>query len=185
MIARKIIKKGQTYIKETYLLPLERDEIRSGNHQKIMSGYRLLQKPALYDYAEKVRQFITVPIKIMANSHKTISDSIDVIQIKRYLIMRIEEMKHSGNGMHSDIISYHWYDAKKKKTKGMFSTLGYSDAISPGKKGRKLKSNIHSKVLRILDYYKEIDYIDDYEIVYEGRQKIKGVRIKLSTQDKE
>ena len=178
MIARKLIKKGQSYKIQTYLLPLEKHQVRSGNHLVIMDAYKILKKPALYEYAEAIKQFVTVPSSVLGNSHKSISDSVEVIEIKRYLIIRIEEMKHPGNGMVNDLISYHWYDAKAKKNRGMYPVLGYGEDISSCS-GRKLRSNIHRKVIRILDYYKEIGYIAGYEVVYEGKQKIKGVRIIL------
>lgn len=185
MIAKKVIKKGQTYVRETYMLPLEKEEVRSGNHKKIMTAYRLLKKSALYEYAEKVNQFICIPSEILENSHRAVSDSMDAIQIKRYLIMRIEEMKNGTNKMRSDIISYQWYDAKGKRMRGMYPTLGFLEDISDGTRGRKMRSSIHNKVKRILDYYTEIGYIAGYEVIREGKQKIKGVRIKLRKADPE
>ena len=49
--ARKKIEKDQSVKLTSYLMPLREVDIRSANHQTIMKGFQLLEKPVLYTYA--------------------------------------------------------------------------------------------------------------------------------------
>ena len=72
-------------------MPLREVDIRSANHQTIMKGFQLLEKPVLYTYAELVKQIIDVPTELLEINE--ISDTDSVIVIKRALIRRIEQMR--------------------------------------------------------------------------------------------
>lgn len=176
MLARKVIRKGLRYSLESYLLPLEKVQVMAGNHLKVMEAYRLIKKPVLYEYTEKVGQFITFPTVLLDTKKKGLSDTVEVIQIKRYLIQRIEQMHHD-NKLNSKKISYYWRDSKTGKERGLLPTMGFKRQDFSDKEWRKLKSRIHRSVQKILSYFVEIGYIAGYSIDYEGRQKIKGVII--------
>lgn len=176
MMARKVIRKGLRCSLESYLLPLEKIQVMAGNHLKVMEAYRLIKKPVLYEYTEKVGQFITFPTILLDTKKKGLSDTVEVIQIKRYLIQRIEQMHHD-NKLSSKKISYYWIDSKKGKERGLLPTMGFKRQDFSEKEWRKLKSRIHRSVKKVLLHFAEIGYIAGYSIDYEGRQKIKGVII--------
>ena len=108
LIARKVLKKGQKAHLKSYLMPLRELEVKLGN-QKIAKGYQLIEEPVLYTYAEKVGQIINVPRSLLETKGE-LSDTDEVIIIKRQLIKRIEAMKNSKNHIVSRKISYEWYD---------------------------------------------------------------------------
>ena len=65
--ARKLIEKNETAKYRSYFLPVSSVEIQSGN-QTVVEGYRLLELPALYAYAERIKQMISVPIELLAST---------------------------------------------------------------------------------------------------------------------
>ena len=111
---REKIKKDETAKWESYLMPLHEIDIQSANHQTVMRGYQLLEKPILYFYAESIKQIIDVPTELLeitdASGSGHLSDTDDVIVIKRAIIRRIEQMKNEKNHMNNDTINYERYD---------------------------------------------------------------------------
>ena len=173
-IARKIIEPGQKAILTSYLMPVKEIMIRSANHQAILRGYQFLEKPVLYSYAEQVHQIISFETRLLRKTGK-ISNTDEVIVIKRYLIRRIEMLKNEKNKVCSSKISYHWYDAKKNEEKGMFHALGYDpQSYSQWKVKR---NRIHGIVIAILGDFLKENYIVGYEINREGRNKVVGVTV--------
>lgn len=174
MIARKKIKKGQTAHLESYLMPLREIEIKLGN-QKIVKGYQFLESPVLYSYAEKVNQIINIPRSLL-ETKGALSDTDEVVVIKRYLIKRIEAMKNEKNNMVSKKITYEWYDKNTQTAKGMFSDLGYSR--NNYSNWKKKKSNIHQTIVTILNVFANDKYIKSFQEIKDGKS-INGVEITL------
>ena len=70
-IARHKISKGQKAVRKGDLLPLEETYVISGNHKRIMTGYRLTETPLLYRYAEATKQIISCDMNLFNLSGKT------------------------------------------------------------------------------------------------------------------
>lgn len=182
--ARKKIDKDQTAKLTSYLMPLREIEVRSANHQTVMKGFQLLEKPVLYTYAESVKQIIDVPTELLeitdASGSGHLSDTDDVIIIKRALIRRIELMRNKKNRMSNDTISYERYDPATGTKKGFFPMLGFDESsYRNADQWKKKKSRLNKTITTILDDFTKEKYIAGYEIVREGKQKIVGVRIIL------
>lgn len=174
---RKKIGKKDSVVYRSYLLPLSTVKIKIGN-QKIINGYKLLEIPALYAYAELLEQIIDVPTQVF-RTQKRLSDNNEVIVLKRYLIQRIAIMKNTRNKVVSKKISYQWYDRKTKEEKGLFAVLGYKrEHYSSKSSWANKKKKIHTAVCKILDTLVEEKYIDGYCELREN-QSLVGVEIIL------
>lgn len=176
--ARKKIEKDQSVKLTSYLMPLREVDIRSANHQTIMKGFQLLEKPVLYTYAELVKQIIDVPTELLEINE--ISDTDSVIVIKRALIRRIEQMRNRKNHMDNDIIRYERYDPTTGTKKGFFVMLGFDEAkYKNANQWKKKKSSLNKIITTILAEFTKEKYIAGYEVVKEGKQKVIGVKIIL------
>ena len=171
---RKQISNNKTAQLTSYLMPIREITIRSANHQTEMKGFQLIEKPVLYTYAENIKQIMSVPTTLLETKNK-ISNTDDVIIIKRALIKRIEIMKSNKNLINSNIINYERYDPKTGDTKGFFQTLGfYKNNYSNWKKK---KSRLHNTITSILNIFIQDHYILGYTVITEGKQKINGIQI--------
>lgn len=176
---RKIISKEQKAQYTTYLLPLERIQVISANHRTVMTGYHLIQKPALFEYAEKVRQIISFPMELLQAG--TLSDTPEALLLKRALLRRIECMKSEKNHYNSRDIRYERYDNSSKRMKGLFSDIGIRKedfSTGSGSWWRKKRSTLHQKVTAILDAFVTAGYIAGYTVLRDG-QTVTGVCIQL------
>lgn len=168
---KRLPKSGKVIFK-SYLLPLAEVKVTAGNQME-MEGYRLLSKPALYDYAEHLNQIVNVPIGLLA-TQELLSDNTEVIIIKRYLIKKIALMKNKRNDLCSDRISLEWYDKKNHEMKGLYAELGYH--AEDYSKWRDKKAQLRSITVKILEYLKSVGYIKSYQEYLDGRE-IKGYEI--------
>lgn len=174
---RKKIGKNATVTYESYLLPLSKVDVRLGN-QITVEGYKLLETPALYTYAELHEQIVDVPVQVF-KTHKKLPDTNEAIVMKRYLTKRIALMKNKKNKMVSRKISYQWYDQKTQTEKGLYAVLGYkSEDYASKSSWSNKKKKIHDAVCKILDTLVEEKYIAGYHEVKENRS-IVGVEIVL------
>lgn len=171
---RKQIGNNKTAQLTSYLMPIREITIRSANHQTEMKGFQLIEKPVLYTYAENIKQIMSVPTALLEAKNK-ISNTDDVIIIKRALIKRIEIMKSNKNLINSNIINYERYDSKTGDTKGFFQTLGFNK--NNYSNWKKKKSRLHNTITSILDIFIQDNYILGYTIITEGKQKINGIQI--------
>lgn len=171
---RKQIGNNKTAQLTSYLMPIREITIRSANHQTEMKGFQLIEKPVLYTYAENIKQIMSVPTALLETKNK-ISNTDDVIIIKRALIKRIEIMKSNKNLINSNIINYERYDSKTGDTKGFFQTLGFNK--NNYSNWKKKKSRLHNTITSILDIFIQDNYILGYTIITEGKQKINGIQI--------
>lgn len=182
--ARKKIGKDETAVLKSYLLPLHEGEVRSANHQSVRWGYQLIEEPVLYTYARTINQIIDVPTGLLeiadASGRRLLSDTDDVIVIKRVIIRRIEAYKNRKNNMSNDIIRYERYDPVAGTPKGLFARLGYQESnYKNAKQWKKKRSSLNKIVTTILEDFSKEKYIAGYDIIREGKQKVVGVRIIL------
>lgn len=175
--ARKLIGKNRTAVITSYLLPVDEIESRAANGQTI-HAYRLLTEPALYVYARNIQQIIDVPT-VLLETHDTLSDTDEVIVLKRYLVKRIEGMKNPKNLLFSTKITYEWYDVKTKSNKGMFAELGYDATEYTESAWRNKKSKLHKFVLKLLTAFQQDGYIKSFTEVRGAKSSIEGVEIDL------
>ncbi len=131
----------------------------------------------IYEYAEKInRQIIAVPKilfvcddKAPEKIKKELSNTIDAIMLKRYIICRIEIMRNQRNRFSERRINY----------ESMFDKLGitrehYASQTAFRHKCRK----VHNKTLTLLEYFKTIGYIEDYKISTLALGDISGVEVR-------
>lgn len=174
-IARNIISKEQTSVIKGDLLPIEETTVMAGNHRRIMTGYRLMETPLLYRYAEATHQIISFDMGLFNLSG--ITNTEESVLIKRYLIRRIEIMKNKNNHVKGRKISYEWTDDDGEK-RGLLISLGYEPCNY--KNWKKKRNNIHKVIISILDAFVEAGYIHGYTINKKGQQsQIVGYTIKL------
>lgn len=139
--------------------------------------FEIKNAPPLYEYAELInRQIIAVPkILFVCNNtapneiSKELSNTIDTIMLKRYIICRIEFMRNKRNKQ----------GERKIKYESVFEKVGivresYQSETAFRHKCRK----VYNKVQALLEYYKAIGYIEDYEITTRALGDADGVRIK-------
>lgn len=166
---RKLRRVDEGYL-ESYLLPLDKIKIKLASNGKELTGYKLLRTPAIFEYAEKLGQIISVPIELLETQDE-IKDTDDVIILKRYIIKRIEQIKHD-NDLNSNRISYEWYD--KDKRKGLYQDLGYHEEDFSN--WREKKRKIHEAIKKILISLQKQDYIKSFQ-EYKNGKTITGVEI--------
>ena len=175
---RKLIKKEETAKYRSYFLPVSSVEIQSGN-QTVVEGYRLLELPALYAYAERIKQMISVPIELLASTGGFLPDTDENIILKRYLLKRIARMKKEKATVYSRRIRYEWYDRKAQREKGMFAELGYREEDFASRSSwLNKRAKVHKVVKQILDAFRQAGYIAGYSETREGNA-ITGVEILL------
>jgi hypothetical protein len=58
-----------------------------------IEAYKILATPVLYQYSQRTKQIISIPLGLLDTKHAT-RNTEEIISIKEYLIRRIEIMKH-------------------------------------------------------------------------------------------
>ena len=176
LLARKKIKEGETAVLRNYLLPLSCLSVRSANHKKVFDGYQIIAKPALYEYAEIVRQIISIPIELMpSKSNKSSTD--EMIILRREILKIIERMKSPTNNYKSSNITYLWTDAKTGTSRGFFTQMGFTPEDYKNEQcWANKRSDLHKEIVSILDDFVSEEYINGYTVNRE-RKKVLGVSI--------
>ena len=145
--------------KSSKLLPLE-----LCNNQIQEKHYRVMDKSALYAYAEDINQIIAVPTQRFTQIPGR-SETKELILLRRALIKRIELLKNKKNKVVSNKINYvHFFSV----------LLGYKENQSIN--WRKQKSKYHLMVLDILQRFVDDGYINNYQVVKDNN-RISGVKI--------
>lgn len=169
--SRKKIGPGVQMRRRSYLLPLEETQITLNNHHKA-NGFELIKMPVLYEYATEISQMISFSVTLLETDMARESD--DVMIIKRYLIKRIEQMKHNPALSRKIIYDYEKDGARR----GMFEDLGFApDNYKNRKKWRTKKSKINSTVADILNKFQQQRYITGFELIKGGNNEIRGIEI--------
>lgn len=146
---------------DTYLLPLDKVEVRAGGHTT--TAYRIIKTPVLYDYARMTGQVITVPsllLDVRDSSGGKISNTETRIAVKGYLMRRISVMKGKTANRQSKTILY----------STMYDELGLTDL------SRKEQQKIRNYSLDVLEYWKSKDFIKGYSEQTQGKKKT-GIEI--------
>lgn len=139
--------------------------------------YEINSNLPIYEYAEKInRQIIAVPKilfvcddKAPERLRKELSNTIDAIMLKRYIICRTEIMRNQRNRLTERRINY-----KSMLDKLCITREKYGSETAFLHKCRK----VHNKMLALLEYFKTIGYIEDFKITTLALGDISGVEVK-------
>jgi len=149
---------------ESYLLACNKTIVLAGGKKK--EGYKLLDAPILYRYAQVSGQIINVPIKLL-QTKEGVRSTDEVIVIRGYLIRQIEGIKSMSFKRSNNIV----FD-------GIYTELGVSteshDPTAYKNKTRTLRKHVDS----ILTEWIKQDYIKRYN-PYKVGKTIKGISITL------
>lgn len=156
---------------DTYLLALTKLKVNAGGQN--VTAYKVMSTPILYEYASLVGQVITVPARYLdireparANSGEVewvkVRNTEQRIEIKGYLLRRIERMKGKTGNRQSRHITY----------ADLYDKLGEKNP------SRKKQQQIREYVTKCLESWKHDGYIRGYTDITTGRAK-RGVCIQL------
>lgn len=174
-IGRGIVDKAFVPVLEGNFLPLKKDG---------KNGYRVLDTPPLYQYAELTNgQFFTVPKNLLEVSvnGKKLPHSIENMKLKHFLARRLilsspVRAQYSGKQM-STIIRF---ISEKQSRKGMFEILDLDWTENPYLKKRQWNTRVE-KIVGILEYYKAQNKLVYYELLRGetelGRDEVLGVKL--------
>lgn len=166
------IAQDEEYIKNGSLMPITTYTLKSQVQRKTKTAYEILGTPILYEYAESLGRIVSVPSAIMTLDG--IREDTDFLAIKQQLIKEIQIMKNPNNRYTSREIRYEWSGGKKG---GFAQRVGlshnnYSNDIQWKKRKVKLTSQVETILLHLVD----VNFIDGYEFIKEGKS-IVGVMI--------
>ena len=159
MLSRRDLK-FEKLIYESYLMPVAKINYKYAANGKEVVAYKLLEIPALYQYAEVVHQIVDVPNDLFLTQDK-FEDTDEAIVIKRYVIKRVIQIVKS-NRLRSDKLSFYWSktdSAGNEVTGGLFPELGY-DIFSLS---RDKKKKITRIIRGTLDRLMELNVISGYD----------------------
>ena len=183
LLARHVISKADIArnpdigVFEGYLMPIETLPVRSGNKRVILDGIQLLKEPIIYSYSRSIKQIASVPTELLETQAITgMSDTDELVSIKRYLIKRIEGMRNTKNNLLARRIRLEWHDPRTDTDKGLLHDLGYDKTQHV--KWRTKKSQINATVTGLLTAFQTAHYIKGYTVVKEG-QTVVGYDIAL------
>ena len=174
-IGRGIVDEAFVPVLEGNFLPLKKDG---------KNGYRVLDTPPLYQYAELTNgQFFTVPKNLLEVSvnGKKLPHSIENMKLKHFLARRLilsspVRAQYSGKQM-STIIRF---ISEKQSRKGMFEILDLDWTENPYLKKRQWNTRVE-KIVGILEYYKAQNKLAYYELLRGetelGRDEVLGVKL--------
>lgn len=162
---------------DTYLLNADKIQANAGG--KSVAAYRINKPPILYEYSRATSQVLTVPSDLLAIKeadekgvyNKLVANNDSRIQLKNYLLRRIEGIKGKNN-LNNDTISMESYEKGGKHHPGIYEVFGKP---SPSTKDA---TNIRNYVSAVLNFWKAENYIKGYCFVKTGRT-ITGVRISV------
>ena len=164
-----------------FLLSLREVEVKTGG--KIVRAYKILGEPILLTYAKMTKQMATVSSELLAvkevvkdkstDKIKRITDSVIAsseirIAAKGYLLRRIAVIKND----------------KKNKSKKQSNVIKFESLFEETgiQKDSKTARNIKEYCYQVLDYWKGMKFIKDYEkreSKGKGRKSIDAVIVKI------
>ncbi|WP_099203916.1 hypothetical protein [Scatolibacter rhodanostii] len=151
----------------------------------------------LYGYAERLHQFNSFPQQLLYDTTLSpefrLSNTLENIQIKRFLIRRLEPLRNLAKQDTDEEIERVGYIDSENKYRlivyerasknagggiaGLLSDIGiYRSDFKSDDSWKHKRHSVHRSVTKILDYYKHIGYIQDYEVIKKGKI-IYGVNI--------
>ena len=189
----------------SYLLPIESATLKAKNHAEDIDAFKLLEKPVLYEYAERVHQIGSYPVSLLADKPLAITDGtekpksvqkseprtrrslVDEDTVLRQCIMRrILAMKNENNHYSTVKIAYvYWKDGIRK---GLFKEIGVD--LDQYSNPRKKRAQLHHKVTTFLDSLTAQGFISGYDIYKKDsaakqREPVAGVKIFLKDKKEE
>lgn len=148
------------------ILPLTIEEVTEDNKKTIQINIDLKTIPPLYDYASNERrQIINVPYELLRCAGKNkISDTEYTIELRHFLIRRIEIVKSNKNSYNNFDIRY--YGEENGKQCGLMRDIGICiEDVKKNKKDKRfdnIRKDIGDKISAMLDNYKSSNYISGY-----------------------
>ena len=153
--AKAYRKDVRSCIVEDHILSAKKITLEAGGHK--VTGYKLNNKPILYEYAQLTGQVLTVPSKLL-NTKDVIRSTEDVIIIREYLIRRIEVMKKN-----------------KDQSNRILLERVYEELNEP-EPTKKKALKIRNIIEKLLSKFVSEKYIKNFEFYKEGRA-FKGIEI--------
>lgn len=153
--AKAYRKDVRSCIVEDHILSAKKITLEAGGHK--VTGYKLNNKPILYEYAQLTGQVLTVPSKLL-NTKDVIRSTEDVIIIREYLIRRIEVMKKN-----------------KAQSNRILLERVYEELNEP-EPTKETSRKVRNIIDALLKKYVTEKYIKDYKYFKEGRA-FKGIEI--------
>lgn len=162
---------------DTYLLDATVVHVEAGG--KTVRAYRINSAPVLYGYSRLLNEVLTVPsslLDIRATSEdgeitgERVNNTESRIQIKGYLLRRIEGMKGS-NSLKSRTIALDGYDKDDIHHKGLYEIAGLTAGAS-----RKAQKTVRDYAEQVLGYWKANGYISGHSFLT-ARRTITGIQI--------
>ncbi len=156
LIERKLIKKNEKYTLNQNLISYTKISksitTSSGEEIEVDDYYLLNDTPILYKYANMIRQVYTIPIEVL---NVPVSMNELSISIKNILIRRIEMASNQLN---------------KKTNFNILDLKNLYDELDIDKKNKDKTRKVRNIITKMLDYWKSISYIKDYQYVYKKKE---------------
>lgn len=161
-------KEGKFFF-DTYLLACE--WVSAVSNRNEITALHLLRKPVMLEYSKISGQILNIPSYLLDTKHIQQNTERNLI-LKDCLLRRIEGMK-GNNNLSQNIISLHSYQKNGKYKQGLYEQVIQQPEIS-----KKEAITIRDAATKYLDYWKECNYIKDYQFEKKGRA-VSGIRIEL------
>ena len=124
-------------------------EIRFRENGGLSKGYLVEEKPALYAYAESIREILSIPMELF--EIPALQRTEQNMLVMRYAIQRTIQIK-SNNKLRSTNISFYWQNNKGCEG-GLYMALGFSkDTIASDNWRKKIKPRLTRALKTTLDY---------------------------------
>lgn len=162
---------------DTYLLDATVVHVEAGG--KTVRAYRINSTPVLYGYSRLLNEVLTVPsslLDIRATDEdgnitgERVNNTESRIQIKGYLLRRVEGMKGS-NSLTSNSISLDGYDKDDIHHKGLYEIAGLKADAS-----RKAQKTVRDYAEQVLGYWRANAYIKGFSFL-KTSHSITGIQI--------
>lgn len=140
------------------ILPAKNVYIQFANGT-IKSGWLVKELPQIYNYSKTVKQIATIPTALLDTTQATRSTE-EIIAARYYLIAQIERIKRKP-------------DNPKILFDSLFEAIGDTTALE----NREIKRRRIVAITAILEHFKALQYITDFEITKERGGRIDGVTI--------
>ena len=176
----KVDKNTRKQLSNKILEQMEIDEKSDEADENVVTAYKILCPPVLYEYSNMTDQVLTVPVELLSicdSNGKRIRSTERRIAIKSYMLRRIEIMKGKTGRHQSHNILYdtifkecvkcEWDNDPSKEGE---APDGWEDL------SRKEQRHIQEYIMQVLDYWKKCKYIVGYKDLYHGKKK-RGIEI--------
>lgn len=124
----------------------------------------------LYGYGEQTRQMISFPsalLQVRGGGGQKLRDSAETVFVKRYLIRRLEILRKNPRKKNDD---FRYISLRDNKDLAVHLRL--SERFPSKERRAQKRRRLQVSVLEILEYFKEISYITEYDY-QEAAQSVK------------